>query len=175
MQPLQALLLHLIWAPTSASLVETIEDDNSSLDSPVYASPSVSQAFAPSSQWCTFERITAHTGPLRCSHKRYLGSAFNLKALWSTGVSTWEPLDTFFQDTPRDVAIYAQQHNLLSNPHWKHAQDYVLHPHQSMTIVDIDDETELIDCTALDPDGPITEHHCCHKKLPMPPNIFDVF
>ena len=118
--------------PSSAPLVETVEDDDSSIDSPsmpnlrvhhpssdsnsidsdsssrtpIHVSPSTSQAFAPSLQRYTFEHITAHAGPLRRSHKKYLGSAFNLKVLWSTGVSTWEPLDAFFQDAPQDIAAY---------------------------------------------------------------------
>ena len=119
--------------PSSAPLAATVEDDDSLIDSPsmpnlrvhhptsdsdsddnystsrtsVPVSPSASQAFAPSSQRYTFDPITAHTGPLRRGHKKYLGSAFNLKVLWFTGVSTWEPLDTFFQDAPQDVANYA--------------------------------------------------------------------
>ena len=92
---------------------------------------------------------------MRCGHKKYLGSAFNLKILWSTGFSTWEPLDAFFQDAPQDVADYARKHNLLGNPHWKHVQEYVLNPPKSTTIVDLDDETELIDGTTLDDDSTI--------------------
>ena len=144
----------LVNVPSSAPLVQTVKDGNSFLDSPsmpnlrvhhpssdsdsdnnnsasrtpAHISPSVSQAFDPSSQRHTFKRIAAHTGPLMHSHKKYLGSAFNLKVLWSAGVSTWETLDTFFQDAPQDVANYVQKHNLLGNPHWKHEQDYVLNP-----------------------------------------------
>ena len=119
-----------VHAPSSAPLVETIEDDDSSMDSPnvpdlrvhhplsdsnsidsnstshtpTHVSPSASQAFAPSLQRCTFEHITAHAGPLRHGQKKYLGSDFNLKVLWSAGVSAWEPLNTFFQDATQDVA-----------------------------------------------------------------------
>ena len=169
--------------PTSTLLAETVEDDDSSLDSPtvpnlrvhhpssdpefddtisasqplVHASPSTSQAFAPSLQQHTFKCINAYAGPLRRGHKRCLGSAFNLKVLWSNGVSTWESLDTFFQNAPQDVANCAQQHNLLGNPCWKHVQDHALNLPRSTTIADIDNKTELIDGTTLDPNSTIIE------------------
>ena len=133
------------------------DNTDSAYQPSLHASPSVSQDFAPFLQRHTFKRITTHAGPLRYGHKRHLGSAFNLKVLWSTGVSTQEPLDTFFQDAPQDVANYAQQHNLLGNPQWKCVQDYVLHLPQSRTIADIDDKTEFIDGTTLDPDSTIIE------------------
>ena len=77
--------------------------------------------------------------------------------LWSTGVSTWEPLDTFFQDAPQDIANYAQKHNLFGNPHWKHVQDYVLNAPKPTTIVDFDNKTELIDGITLDHDNTIID------------------
>ena len=117
--------------PPVALFAETVKDDNSLLDFPnmpglrvhhpstdsnsedskstfcflTCVSPSALQSFAPLLQWCTFEHITAHTGPLWCGHKKCLRSAFNLKELWSTGSFTWEPLDAFFQDAPEDVVI----------------------------------------------------------------------
>ena len=77
--------------------------------------------------------------------------------LWSTGVSTWEPLNTFFQDTSQDVADYAWKHNLLGNVHWKHVQDYVLNPPKPTTITDFDNKTELIDGTILNHDSTIID------------------
>ena len=74
--------------PSSAPTVETVEEDDSSIDppslpdlsvhhpssdsdsgddsshTPVHVPRSASQAFAPSSQRYSFERITAHIGPL---------------------------------------------------------------------------------------------------------------
>ena len=124
--------------PSPAPTVETVEEDDSSIDppslpdlrvhhpssdsdsdndsshTPAHVPQSAFQAFAPLSQRHSFEHVTAHIGPLRRGHKKYLGSAFNLKTLWSTGVSTWEPLDAFFQDAPQDVADYACKHNLLA-------------------------------------------------------------
>ena len=74
-----------------------------------------------------------------------------------TGVSTWEPLNTFFQDTPQDVADHAWKHNLLGNPHWKHAQDHTLNLPKPTMIADVDDETELIDGATLDHDSAIID------------------
>ena len=56
-------------------------DSDSDDDSPhttAHVPRSASQAFAPSSQRYSFERITAHAGPLRRGHKKYLGLALPL-------------------------------------------------------------------------------------------------
>ncbi len=147
-------------APSSVPLPETVttdtEDENSSADiSP--RSKSATQSFTAPSQRYTFERIVAHEGPLRPGRKRYLGSPFNVKVLWSTGTTTWEPLDRFFHDAPEDVADYARQHNLLSNRHWRAVREYIMNPPPPTTVADLDDETELVDGTTLDPDSTIVE------------------
>ena len=83
---------------------------------------------APSSATYQFEKIVAHQGPISRTDKRYKGEPFNLKILWSTRQTTWEPLSVFFEDQPDEVAAYARQNNLLDNAHWSAVRDYTLDP-----------------------------------------------
>ena len=71
----------------------------------------------PSDELWSVEKIMAHQGPLERSDRRYRGDTFNLKILWSTKETTWEPLSTFFEDQPEMVVEYAKNNNLLTNPH----------------------------------------------------------
>ena len=71
---------------------------------------------------------------------RNLGSTFNLKILWSTGATTWEPLDVIFAD----AVEYARRKNLLGNPHWSKVRDHAVKPTPT-TFANIDDATELED------------------------------
>ena len=85
-----------------------------------------------------------HEGPLARSHKRFLGCPWNLKVLWSTQETTWEPLDRIFEDAPFEVVQYAREHNLLSNPGWSFVRDAALDPDFSPSVDAADDnETEL--------------------------------
>ena len=83
----------------------------------------------PSPERYTFTKIVTHQGPISPSDaKRYKGCPFNLKILWSTGQTTWEPLSNIFEDNPDSVVEYAQAHNLLDNPHWSMVRDLALSP-----------------------------------------------
>ena len=82
----------------------------------------------PSNETWDVEKILAHQGPLARNDKRYRGDVFNLKVRWSTQETTWEPLNTFFEDQPEMVVEYARQHNLLGNPHWSNVRDLSLDP-----------------------------------------------
>ena len=129
---------------------------------PLDVSASSSTKGSPSSETYTFDRILTHEGPLSRDHKRYKGHAFNVKILWSTKQTTWEPLHIIFEDAPDDVLDYARQHNLLSNPDWALVQDYALYrarepvsSSSSASMADVDDETELVDGTLLDDDSTV--------------------
>ena len=119
------------------------------------ATPIASGASPPpvaDSQTYMFEKIEAHQGPLDKSHKRYLGCPFNLKIRWSTGETTWEPLQNIFEDSPDDVVEYARHHNLLNNPDWSAVRDLALDPaYQAQAAADHEDEFETL---AFDPVTP---------------------
>ena len=148
--------------------VSTVEehDDEFSIASDSFSHTRPTTPIVPTDQEYTFERIVTHEGPLRRGHKKYLGSTFNLKILWSTGATTWEPLDVIFEDAPDAVVEYARRKNLLGNSHWTKVRDYAVQPPPA-SMADVDDETELgassvadddasftFEGTNLDPDGP---------------------
>ena len=83
---------------------------------------------SPSPELYSFEKILAHQGPLSRGDKRYKGEPFNLKILWSTKQTTWEPLSVFFEDQPDEVVAYARKQNMLNNSHWKAVQERALDP-----------------------------------------------
>ncbi len=110
------------------------------------------------SQTYYFEKILTHEGPLNKRHKKYNGHPFNVQILWSTKEKTWEPLHIVFEDAPNDVVAYAKKANLLGNPHWSFVRDYALEHADDLepsTMADVDDETELVDGTILDPDSTV--------------------
>ena len=82
----------------------------------------------PSDETWTVEKVLSHQGPLQRSDRRFIGDVFNLKILWSTGETTWEPLSTFFEDQPEMVVEYARANNLLDNRHWSQVRDLALSP-----------------------------------------------
>lgn len=102
-----------------------------------------------------FRRILTHEGPLTSTHKRYYGSNFNLKILWETGETTWEPLTHFFHEAPAEVVKYAIAKGLLSNPYWKQVQEAALGAtadHGDLTPEEADEESTYDDETELPTD-----------------------
>ena len=73
----------------------------------------------PDSVLWQFEEIVAHQGPLRSDHPHYMGSAYNVKILWSDGSETYEPLHVIAADNPVTCALYAKKAGLLDTPGWK--------------------------------------------------------
>ena len=131
---------------------DPLETDPSPTPSPRY-SP------APSPQLYSFEKIVAHQGPLAPNHKNYKGHPFNLKILWSTKETTWEPLHNFFADQPDSVIEYAQSKNLLNNPAWSMVRDLALNPdYQPGRDDDFHEEFDFVDSsvpTARDADDDV--------------------
>ena len=116
------------------------------------ASPPVSD------QHYTFDRILTHQGPLERSDSRYISARWNLKILWSTRESTWEPYDRVFEDAPLEVIQYARSHNLLDNPDWTFVRDAAISESPPGTHQDdFDDETELVDTTLFDPSSTVID------------------
>ena len=48
-----------------------------------------------------------------------MGSDFNVKMLWETGLVTYEPLHWLAKDIPVKLAQYSIEHNLFDTPGWK--------------------------------------------------------
>jgi hypothetical protein len=71
-----------------------------------------------------FRTITGHQGPLLPTAPAYKGSRYNVKVLWETGEMTFEPLSIFSRDAPLHCALYAEEHQLLDDPGWKHLRRY---------------------------------------------------
>jgi len=65
-----------------------------------------------------FHEILDHEGPLSESHKKYMGSKWNVLLRWESGEQTWEPLAQVAKDDPVTCAIYAKNQNLLEKPGW---------------------------------------------------------
>ena len=132
-----------------------LQSQRSSSDPPPSAAPVTPSPPnpSPSGQHYTFTRILTHEGPITRSHKRFRGSAWNLKILWSTQETTWEPLHLIFEDAPLEVVQYARAHNLLDNPDWAFVRDAALDPSFSSSPADFDDETELADSLPFDPES----------------------
>lgn len=137
---------------SDAPLVETVDEDTDSvLESqtpPQQASSHKKSSPLPApadSQLYTFEKIMTHEGPLSRDHKRFKGSRFNLKILWSTKQTTWEPMENIFETAPDDVIDYARKHNLLGHPDWSAVRDLALDDTRDVpppTMADFDEEFE---------------------------------
>ena len=97
-------------APSSIPLVETVMDDNSSLNSPSvpdlrvphplsdansHMFPQMHLKLFPISAMTHLQTHHCPYWPTETRPQKCLGSAFNLKVFWSTGVSTWEPTCLF--------------------------------------------------------------------------------
>jgi hypothetical protein len=78
----------------------------------------------PDTPW-TFTSILDHIGPLPTDHPEYKGSAYYLLIRWDDDSETYEPLAIMFRDDPVTLAIYAQQHDLLDTPGWKHVKRFL--------------------------------------------------
>ena len=113
-------------SPPSRPVVETV-DDSADDDSAVDSSPAPYRP-SPSPETYFFKKILAHQGPIPRTDKRFKGESFNLKILWSTNETTWEPLSFFFEDQPEETVEYARSHNMLDNPHWSMVRDLALDP-----------------------------------------------
>ena len=123
--------------------------------------PATTVPRASSQQTYTFEKILNHRGPLKRGMKGYLGSAFNLHILWSTGQKTWEPLHTILEDAPDDVRAYVESCNLSTDPAWA----AILQTHQpepaSIDDADIPDGAFVLD----DEFEPLTYEEAKQKAL----------
>jgi hypothetical protein len=62
-------------------------------------------------QW-KFRTILGHIHT-PVGHKDRMGSDYNVKTGWETGVVSIEPLDFLAKDIPVDLAMYAKKHDLL--------------------------------------------------------------
>jgi len=103
-----------------------------------------------------FQRIYAHEGPFHPKHRRYKGSQYNLRIRWDDGSTTWEPRDIFLEDCPSAVALYARDSRLLHLADWSFLRASLspTDPHAASsptTMGDLEDATELLDGTTLDP------------------------
>ena len=65
-----------------------------------------------------FHHISDHHGLLKSHDPHCKGSSWNLSIHWDDGTVTWEPLNEIAKFDPVTIAIYRQQHNLLSLPGW---------------------------------------------------------
>ena len=54
-----------------------------------------------------FEKVLAHK-KVSLTHKKYLGSSYNVCILWENGEKTWEPLSFMASQDPVTLAIYAK-------------------------------------------------------------------
>ena len=133
--------------------------DHAESASPAVPPPSPSDLMSASDQHYTFERILAHQGPLDPSDSRRISAArWNLKILWSTQETTWEPYDRVFADAPHEVVEYARSQNLLDNPDWHFVRDAAIAESPPGTHRDdFDDETELVDTTLFAPGTTVTD------------------
>ena len=66
-----------------------------------------------------FKKILSPHGPIMPNDPPYYGSSWNLKIEWEGGSRT-EPLDLIGADNPASCAKYADEHELLDTPGWKH-------------------------------------------------------
>lgn len=140
--------------PAVETVSEDSDDDDDSIADTVPGRPAPRRRRPPAStatlpvppdeQKYTFEKILTHEGPIDSTHKRWKGCAFNLKLKWSTGETSWEPLDRVFDDVPAHVVEYARQKNMLGNKHWKPVQDRALDPpaDEVPSMADFDEEFE---------------------------------
>ena len=67
----------------------------------------------------TFQKILDFQGPLKSSDPKYMGSAYNVKVLWTDGSITWEPLAVMIKSDPVTLAQFAKEHDMLDKPGWK--------------------------------------------------------
>jgi hypothetical protein len=61
----------------------------------------------------TYEKITGH--------RQIKGVKWEVKVLWDTGESTWEPMEVIKADDKFSLAAYARDNKLLDIPRWKWA------------------------------------------------------
>lgn len=67
-----------------------------------------------------YKRIIAHEGPLHPSHRKYMGSKYNILIEWVTGEVTAELLSTIATNDSVTCALYTKEHGLLELDGWKH-------------------------------------------------------
>ena len=64
-----------------------------------------------------------------------MGSDFNVKMLWETGLVTYEPLHWLAKDIPVKLAQYAIEHNLLDTSGWKRFKRYARQQRQMERLI----------------------------------------
>ena len=76
-------------------------------------------------EFCTYNEIVGHEGPLKPSDPKYKGSKYNLHIEWTDGSTTWEPMGIIIKDDPIECARYGYKHKLLNKPGWKQLKPFV--------------------------------------------------
>ena len=63
---------------------------------------------------CRFKYIVDHQGPFEPTDINYKGSKWNVKVMWESGDSTYEPLSLIEDSDPITCSLYGEKKNLLN-------------------------------------------------------------